>query len=256
MREAAMSAPTACYSETPVLAARPVARPLPPRGLVLAAFGAVYLIWGATYLGTHVAVTTIPPFVMAGARFLIAGGVLFIAMWLRGAAFPRAVHWRSAIVASAFLLVIGNGALAWVQTQAPSNLTAIMVAATPLWMNLCDWLRPGGRRPLASTMAGIALGFLGVALVVLNRDPGSLRMAGFAVTSILLLGPLSWSIGSIYSRHAPQSPVSLQNIAMQMFCGGVLMFLVGVARGELTGFALEDVTRQSAWAFIYLTFVG
>jgi drug/metabolite transporter (DMT)-like permease len=154
------------------------------------------------------------------------------------------------------LLVLGNGGISWVQQTAPSNLTAIMVAATPLWMNLCEWLRPGGRCPLGSTVLGIVLGFAGVAWVVLSRDPGGQRVIGTAVAAMLLLAPLAWAGGSIYARHAPQSPVSLLNIAMQMLAGGVAMLVVAAVRGELWGFHFAQVSTASAWAFLYLTVFG
>ncbi len=251
-----MSAPAVCCPvEAPILPA-PIARPVPPAGLVIAAFAAVYLIWGSTYLGIHVAVQTIPPFLMAGCRFVIAGAVLYAAMRLRGAPAPQPVHWRSATLAGALLLVLGNGGISWVQQTAPSNLTAIMVAATPVWMNLCEWLRPGGRRPLASTVLGIVLGFVGVGWVVLSRDATGQRVVGAAVAGMLLLAPFAWAVGSIYARHAPQGPVSLLNIAIQMLAGGAAMLVVALARGELQGFHVAQVSAASAGAFVYLTIFG
>jgi drug/metabolite transporter (DMT)-like permease len=223
---------------------------------VIAAFVAVWLIWGSTYLAMHVAVQTLPPFLMAGCRFVIAGAALYTAMRRRGAPAPRPLHWRSAAIAGAVMLVLGNGGISWVQQTAPSNLTAIMVAATPLWMNLCEWLRPGGRRPLGSTVLGIVLGFVGVGWVVLSRDPGGQRVVGTAVAAMLLIAPLAWSVGSIYTRHAPQSPVSLLNIAMQMLAGGAAMLVVGAVRGELQGFHFAQISTASAWAFVYLTIFG
>lgn len=251
-----MSAPTAyCTVDAPVM---PVltARPVPPPWLVIAAFLSVYLIWGSTYLGMHVAVETIPPFLMAGCRFVTAGAVLYAAMRLRGAPAPQPVHWRSATIAGALLLVLGNGGISWVQQTAPSNLTAIMVAATPVWMNLCEWLRPGGRRPLGSTVLGIVLGFAGVGWVVLSRDAGGQRVVGAAVAGMLLLAPFAWAVGSIYARHAPQGPVSLLNIAMQMLAGGAAMLVVSAVRGELQGFHFAQISAASGWAFVYLTIFG
>jgi drug/metabolite transporter (DMT)-like permease len=251
-----MSAPSVCCTVEAPVAPRTAARRVPPAWLVIVAFLSVYLIWGSTYLGIHLAVETIPPFLMAGCRFVIAGAVLYAAVRLSGTPAPRPVHWGSATVAGALLLVLGNGGMSWVQQSAPSNLTAIMVAATPLWMNLCEWLRPGGRRPLGSTVLGIVLGFVGVGWVVLSRDPGGQRVLGTSVAAMLLLAPLAWAIGSIYSRYAPRSSVSLLNIAMQMLSGGVAMLLVGAVRGELQGFHVAQVSAVSAWAFVYLTFVG
>jgi drug/metabolite transporter (DMT)-like permease len=251
-----VSARTACCPVAAPLRRVPVARTVPPPWLVIAAFLAVYLIWGSTYLAMHVAVQTLPPFLMAGCRFVIAGAVLYAVVCWRGTPAPRPVHWRSAIVAGSTMLVLGNGGVSWVQQTAPSNLTAIMVAATPLWMNLCEWLRPGGRRPLGSTVLGIVLGFAGVAWVVLSRDPGGQRVVSTGIAAMLLIAPLAWAIGSIYSRHAPQTPVSLLNTAMQMLAGGAAMLLVGVGRGELQGFHFAQVSASSAWAFVYLTIFG
>lgn len=231
-------------------------QPPPPGWLVIAAFAAVYLIWGSTYLGIHVAVETIPPFFMAGSRFVIAGAVLYVAMRASGAPRPELVHWRTALITGALLLVIGNGALSWVQQFTPTNISAMMIAATPLWMNLVDWWRPGGRRPQRRTVAGLILGFIGVALIVLSRDPGGHRVLLPLGAAVLLLAPFSWAIGSIYSRHAPQCSTSLLNIAMQMLAGGVLMLLVGLVRGEQHGFALSQISASSAWAFLYLTTIG
>jgi drug/metabolite transporter (DMT)-like permease len=204
----------------------------------------------------HVAVQTIPPFLMAGCRFVLAGAVLYAAIRWRGAPAPQPGHWISATMAGAMLLVLGNGGISWVQQTAPSNLTAIMVAATPLWMNLCEWLRPGGRRPLGSTSLGIGLGFVGVGWVVLSRDPAGERVVSTGVAAMLLVAPLAWAIGSIYSRYAPQSSVSMMNIAMQMLAGGASMLVVGAVRGELRGFHLAQISSGSAWAFLYLSIFG
>lgn len=251
-----MSARTACCTvEAPVAPVRLV-RSAPPQSLVIAAFVAVYLVWGSTYLAMHVAVKTLPPFLMAGCRFVLAGAVLYAVMRGRGAPAPPRGQWVSATCSGALMLVLGNGGISWVQQTAPSNLTAIMVAATPLWMNLCEWLRPGGRRPLGSTILGIVLGFIGVAFVVLSRDPGGQRVVGTAVAVMLLVAPFSWAVGSIYSRHAPKSSVPLLNIAMQMLAGGASMLVVGAMRGEANTFHFAQVSTASMWAFVYLTVFG
>src|SRR5580698_10242576 len=120
-----------------------VTKALPPKWLVLAAFAAVYLVWGSTYLGIHIAIQSIPPLLMAGGRFIIAGGLLYTVMRLRGAPRPDAGHWVSCAIIGALLLVGGNGAITWAQKTVPTNIAALFVAATPLWLNLFDWLRPG-----------------------------------------------------------------------------------------------------------------
>jgi drug/metabolite transporter (DMT)-like permease len=237
----------------PPIPSRPVP---PPVWLVAAAFAAVYLVWGSTYLGVRLAIDSIPPLLMAGSRALLAGALLYPVIRLLGAARPTAVHWRSATIVGGLLLLAGNGGVSWAEKTVPSNITALMVAAVPLWMNLFNWLRPSGIRPRPSAFAGLALGFAGVVFIVLSRDQHGQSVVAPMGAAVLIVAPISWALGSIYSRHAEQAPSALLNIAMQMLCGGAIMILAGVALGETRHFALGQITAQSAWAFVYLTFIG
>ena len=132
-----------------------------PRAKVLWAFAAVYIIWGSTYLGIRLAIDSIPPFLMAGSRFVLAGTILYALMRLRGAATPTASHWRSAAVIGGVLLLGGNGGVSWAQQFVPSGIAALIVAAVPLWMILIDWLRPRGTKPKQVVWIGLAIGFAG-----------------------------------------------------------------------------------------------
>ncbi len=228
----------------------------PPAWLVVAAFAAVYLVWGSTYLGIRIAIDSMPPFLMAGARALIAGLVLYPLMRAWGAARPKLVHWRSATIIGGLLLFAGNGGVSWAEMTVPSNITALMVAAVPLWMNLIEWLRPAGRRPQTSAFAGVVVGFAGVILIVLSKDQQGHNVMAPAGAIVLLIAPFCWALGSILSRHVEQTPSALLNIAMQMICGGLLMLIVSAGMGEMEHFHLADVSATSAWAFLYLTFVG
>jgi len=138
----------------------------PPRGLVVAAFAAIYLIWGSTYLGIRFAVETIPPFLLGGARFLLAGGVLYAWLRFKGVPNPSGYHWRNAALVGGLLLGIGNGGVNWAEQKVASSLTALLIAITPLWFVLLDWLRSRGARPSLRTMLGIVVGFGGVAMLV------------------------------------------------------------------------------------------
>lgn len=227
-----------------------------PIWLIVAAFAAVYLIWGSTYLGIRLAIDSMPPLLMAGSRFFIAGGILYPVMRVLGAPRPQLVHWKSAAIIGALLLLVGNGGVTWAQQTVPTSIAALMVAATPLWINLIEWLRPSGRRPRRAVFIGLSLGFAGVALIVLGKSSAGQSVLNPVGASLLLLAPLCWAFGSIFSRHAAQSESALLNIAMQMLCGGALMLLAGLAAGEASQLHIAQVTPASAWAFVYLTLIG
>jgi drug/metabolite transporter (DMT)-like permease len=229
---------------------------VPPFWLIVAAFGAVYLIWGSTYLGIRLAIDSMPPLLMGGTRFILAGGILYPLMRFVGASRPRRIEWRSAVLIGAFLLLVGNGGVTWAQQTVPSSIAALMVAATPLWINLIEWLRPRGKRPHRAVFAGLALGFAAVTLIVVSKGTSGENVVNPTGAALLLIATLSWAFGSIFSRHAPQNESALLNISMQMLCGGVLMFLTGLALGEAEQFHPAQITATSAWAFVYLTLIG
>jgi drug/metabolite transporter (DMT)-like permease len=228
----------------------------PPLLLVLAAFGAVYLIWGSTYLGIRIAIQSMPPLLMAGARFLTAGVVLYAVMRWRGAPRPDLVHWRSAAIVGALLLLIGNGGVSWAELTVPSNIAALVITGTPLWMILVDWLRPGGRRPRTLVFLGLLLGFAGVGLIVGGRNHLGHSVVDPLGGMVLLTASVCWAIGSVSSRHLPQSSSALLAVAMQMIAGGVLLLLAGTAFGEVARLDLQQVTTASWMAFAYLTIFG
>jgi drug/metabolite transporter (DMT)-like permease len=228
----------------------------PPLLLVLAAFGAVYVIWGSTYLGIHIAIQSMPPFLMAGARFLTAGIVLYGVMRWRGAPRPEPIHWRSAAIVGALLLLVGNGGVSWAEQTVPSNITALVITGTPLWMILVDWMRPGGRRPRGLVFLGLLLGFVGVGLIVGGRNHLGQSVVDPLGGMVLLTASVCWAIGSVSSRHLPQSSSALLAVAMQMIAGGVLLLTAGAAFGEVSRLDLQQITSASWTAFAYLTVFG
>ena len=245
-------------TESPVRVqpANPALETGPPSWLVLAAFAAVYVIWGSTYLCIHLAIKSIPPLLMAGSRFVIAGVLLYAVMRVRGAARPDAGHWVNSALIGALLLLGGNGGVTWAQQTVPTNIAALLVAATPLWMNLFDWLRPRGSRPRFAVVCGLVLGFTGVAFIVMGRDHLGHRVVAPLGAIVLLLSTITWASGSVYSKYARQPASALLAIAMQMICGGVILVLAGAAMGETRQFHLGAITATSAAAFAYLTLIG
>ncbi len=228
----------------------------PSRALLVLAFAAIYVIWGSTYLGIRVAVETLPPFLMAGMRFAIAGVVLFGFLRLRGAALPTAVQWRDHSFIGVLLLLGGNGIVSWAEVRTPSGLTSLILAASPLIVVLLDWARPGGKRPTAGLVAGVAVGIAGVALLL---GPGAIP-AGFRppVSDLvaLLFASISWWIGSLYSKHSKSGTPLMMASAVQMLSGSASMLLVGWILGEGSHLHLGVVSLHSWIAFAYLVVVG
>lgn len=231
-----------------------------PRTLqILAAFAAIYLLWGSTYLFIRFGVETIPPFLLAGTRHLIAGSLLLAWVRLHTGEKPRAEHWLPAALVGALLLVGGNGGVTWAEQRVPSGLAALLVATMPLWLVLLDWLRPWSRgfgsRPRLGAALGLLLGFGGVALLV-----GPSRLNGTNVDSlgaaVLVLAALSWAIGSLISRHGKLGTSPLLAAAMQSLCGGALLFFLGGASGEWARLDLAHISMRSALSLAYLVVFG
>lgn len=221
---------------------------------VAIALAAVYLIWGSTYLAIRFAIETLPPFLMAAARFLFAGALLYgWARW-KGAPRPSLVHWRSAALIGMFLLLGGNGGVVWAEQRVESGLAALLIAVEPLWIVLLVWLRPGGSRPTVRVVTGLLLGFLGLVLLV---SPGSAAGgADLLGAAVIVLASLSWAWGSLYGQRArlPESPIL--TTGMQMLCGGGLLFLTSLIAGEPAGFDPAAVSLRSVLALGYLLVFG
>jgi drug/metabolite transporter (DMT)-like permease len=228
----------------------------PPLKQVIAAFAAVYIVWGSTYLAIRFAIETLPPLLMAGVRFVIAGSFLYgWARW-RGAGKPRLEHWRSAAVIGALLLLGGNGAVTWAEQFIPSGIAALLIAVVPCWMVLIDWVRPGGPPPTVQIAAGLVLGLVGVALLI---GPESL-MGGDRIdvtgAAVVLGGSMSWAAGSILSRHVKVPSRPLLATGIQMLCGGALLILAGLLSGEAARIDASAISAKSVLALIYLILIG
>jgi drug/metabolite transporter (DMT)-like permease len=229
---------------------------MPSRSALVAAFAAIYLIWGSTYLAIRVAVETMPPFLMASVRFLIAGGLLLTVLKLRGAAWPSLHQWRANSIIGMFLLLGGNGSVAWAEQYVPSGITALVIGIGPLFIVLTEWAWPGGTRPTGITVAALLLGFAGVTWLAAPWEagqPGGLHLGGIAA---ILLGCVSWGIGSIYSRHAKHGAEPFLASALQMLGGGVALLLMALVHGDLGRLEIAAISPRSWVAFGYLIGAG
>lgn len=228
--------------------------------LMVAAFAAVYLIWGSTYLGIKYAIETLPPFLMAGVRFTCAGAILYLwARLVRHDAAPDRVHWRTSLIVGGLLLVGGNGCVVWAEHFIPSSLAALLVASEPLWIVLLGWLFVGSARPTVKVVIGLLCGFAGVYLLIGGdslTSQNSQGHAGLFGAILVLLAALSWASGSLYALRAAMPASGLLASAMQMLCGGLLLTIVGTLRGEWMGLSLSGISLHSAMAFVYLIIFG
>lgn len=223
---------------------------------LIVAFLAVYLIWGSTYLAIRIAIGSVPPLLMGSIRFLLAGSIMYAWGRLTTKVRTSGAEWRASLIAGVLLLFGGNGAVIWSEQRVPSGIAALLVAVVPLWMVLLDWARPGGERPRAGVFVGLALGLVGLGVLV---GPGAVLGGGGADplgAGVLMAGSLSWAVGSLFSRHAPRPSSAIIGAGIQMLGGGVALGIAGLASGELSGFHPATVTFRSALAVGYLITFG
>jgi drug/metabolite transporter (DMT)-like permease len=223
---------------------------------LVVAFAAVYSIWGSTYLAIRIAIQTVPPFTMAGTRFVIAGTILYAWMRLRRAGRPARVHWRGAAIVAGLMLLGGNGGVTWAEQRVPSGLAALLIATVPLWMAIMGALQRGGSRPTRRIGLGLGLGFAGIGLLI-----GPVNLAGGqrvdpVGAGVLLLAAFSWASGSLYSRRAELPAAPLLGTAMEMLAGGALLLLAGGLTGEWQRLDPGGVSIHSWLALSYLVVFG
>jgi len=245
-------------STSPVSAVSPAAPrdSAAPRTHVLVAFAAVYILWGSTYFFIRIGVETIPPFVLAGIRHLAIGLVFYPVFRHLSKEKPTPAQWRTTIITGLLLLLCGNGALSWAETRVPSGIASLLVATVSLWMVIIDWLRPGGVRPGPRVLIGFVLGFAGIALLVGPSHLGGSERVNPVGAITLIIGSLAWAAGSIYSRHHPVPHSPLLGVAMQSLAGGIGLWIVAAATGELHQFHPAQVTMRSWLAVLYLFSFG
>ena len=228
-----------------------------PSGLkVILGFLCIYVIWGSTYLAIRFGVETIPPFLLAGARFFVGGLLFFLWAKMRGVPNPKPAHWLPAIIIGALLAAGGNGLVSWAEKSVPSGIAALLVAMVPLFIVLIDWLRPNGTHPNWIVMSGVVLGFGGVAFLINPTSIGGLTEIDTFGSTLIIFACLFWALGSVYSRYSPQPVSQIQFAGMQMLGGGAIALLIGIFGGELNALNLSAVTPLSFWSWVYLTTIG
>jgi drug/metabolite transporter (DMT)-like permease len=227
--------------------------------IMIAAFAAVYLIWGSTYLAIKYAIQTMPTFLMAGTRFTIAGIVLYlIARFSGGYEKPKLVHWRTSIIVGTLLLAIGNGGVVLAEHYISSSLAALLVATEPFWVALLGWGFMKTGRPNLKVTAGLLVGFVGVWLLISGQEASSTVESSHQLfgAMLIVIATLGWAVGSLYGSKAPTAKSTVQAAGMQMFSGGVIMLLISAATGEWSTFDVSRVSGVSLFALAYLILFG
>ena len=222
---------------------------------VLAAFAAVYVIWGSTYLAIRFCVETMPPFLMAGMRFALSGAVLYAAGRLAGAPRPNRGQLVDCSIVGALLVVASNGLVVWAAQRLPSSITALTIAMAPLWFTLLAWwLR--GERPSGQGLTGVLVGLAGVGLLVAGRESHGGHGVDVAAFAALVVASLAWAAGSVLAKgmRIPRSP--LISSGVELIAGGLLALATGFALGEHQGFSLAHVSTTSWLSFAYLVTFG
>ena len=230
----------------------------PSRGLIIAAFAALYIIWGSTYTAILWALESFPPLMMAGLRFLTAGLILLAWFRLRGETLPSLSSIGQIAVGGILMLLIGTGSVAWVEQYIPSGLAAIIVASTPLWFVLLDrreW-QSNFRDPWVIT--GLLIGFAGVLTLVADGNQISLGGDRMKLISfgVLLLGTISWAIGSLYSKYKKVEGSTGMKAAFQMLTAGLGSLLVSLISGDINGFDAANLTWPAVAGLSYLVIFG
>ena len=223
--------------------------------LALLAWIAVCLIWGPTYLGIRVSLESMPPMLMGGLRWTLAGGLLTLYLIARGAPLPPRSRWRAIALLGFLMLVLGNGGVVVAEQWISSGLAAVLVASSPFWMAGIEALLPDGERIRLPVVIGLLLGFTGIVVLVwpelaTGSAGGSMFLAGVIATQIACAG---WAAGSAYSRRHGRQDNLLGLTALQMLAGGLIMLALGTLRAEWPELFF---TPRSATAFVYLSTIG
>lgn len=225
---------------------------LPSKARVLAAFAAVYLIWGSTYLAIRYAIETIPPFLMMGVRSILAGSILLLWSRKNGTTVKRE-EWLPLIIVAILFFVLGHGLLAWAQKTVASGLAAVLIASDPLWIALIESFVIKDFRLSRRQIAGLIIGFAGIVLLFVPDQSIHLNTIG---AGVILLSAISWSIGAVYSRVAKLPKAATLAAAIELILGGLFLILFAFPLGELNSFQLSAVSMRSVLALLYLVVLG
>lgn len=223
---------------------------------VLLAFAMIYFVWGSTYLAIRVGVREVPPFLLAGIRFLIAGVVLFVWMRAKGTVSPTLQEWGGVTCMGLLIFVFDYGLVFWAEKRVPSGIAAVMMATIPVFMSLAEIVLLRTQRLTARLGIALLIGVAGVAVLVGHAMSFGEEPIDTAGACALIFGAISWSVASILSRKLPLPADKVMSSGAQMLAGGVLLTLTAALLGEFRGFHVQAVSRGAWLALAYLIVAG
>ncbi len=223
--------------------------------LLVLAFAAVYIIWGSTYIAIVYVLETLPPFLMAGVRFLVAGSLLYCWARFRGTEKPTLAHWGRAFLIGGMLFLLGNGSVVWAEQHVPSGVVALLITTEPIWIVLLEWFLDNNR-PNRGVVTGLVLGFIGTVVLIGPSAFSGLANSDLLSCLIVLGSSFFWAVGSLYLARAvlPSSPLLMTG--MQMLAGGLLLTLMGTSFGEWSHINFGAISQRSMFGWLYLTIFG
>lgn len=231
-----------------------VMRQISEKWLIIGAFAAVYVIWGSTYLANYFAMQSIPPFLMLGARFFVAGITLYFWGYLRGEARPGWIEWRNSFVIGTLFLGVGTGAVVWAMQVIDTGMAALIVAFDPLLIMLFLWIL-FAQKPAGRSLVGAAISIAGVSLLVEQPQLSGGAEARWGLLAIFV-ALISWALASIYVSRVQLPESRLRRSAMQMTAGSLGLLLFSALTGEMFTFQLEAVTTKGFLSLVYLIVFG
>ena len=228
----------------------------PPAWKVMFAFAMIYFVWGSTFLAIRVGVREVPPFLLAGIRFLIAGVVLYLWMRAKGTHSPSAREWGAASLVAIIIFVCDYGLLFWAETRVPSGVAAVVLATIPVFMTMSEILILRTQRLSPRLVVALLIGIAGVGVLVshtVNLGEAPIDPVG---AGALLVAAVSWSVASALTKKVPLPSVKAMSSAAQMLTGGALLLVTALLLGEFRGFHFSAVSRGAWLALAYLIVAG
>ena len=223
---------------------------------IILAFLAIYIFWGSTYLANKYAIEFIPPFIMTGFRFIIAGSLLLFFLTIKNKTFPSIKTWKNPLIVGGLMLFFGNGFIVLAQKEVPSGLTAVLISITPLYITILNRIINKDNKLKLLEIAGIILGTFGVMLLFYDNINQNMASGSLFSMIIILASSFAWASGALYSKYKCGDNNSFIPIAQQMICGGVLLLLLATVKNEWSGLDTNNISNESILSVLYLIVFG